>query len=33
MNLVNLLFGAFTTAAGFMLIRRTLKNRRLIVGQ
>jgi len=32
MNLVNLLFGAFTTAAGFMLLRRTLRNRRLIAG-
>ena len=32
-NMVNILFGAFTTAAGFMLIRRTLKNRRLLVGQ
>jgi len=32
MNLVNLLFGAFTTAAGFMPLRRTLRNRRLIAG-
>ena len=32
MNLVNVLFGAFTTAAGFMLLRRTLRNRRLIAG-
>ena len=31
-NMVNILFGAFTTAAGFMLLRRTLKNRRLIAG-
>lgn len=33
MNLVNILFGAFTTAAGFMLVRRTIKNKRLLVGQ
>ena len=31
-NMVNILFGAFTTAAGFMLLRRTLRNRRLIAG-
>lgn len=33
MNLVNILFGSFTTAAGFMLIRRTIRNKRLLVGQ
>jgi len=32
MNLVNILFGSFTTAAGFLLLRRTLRNRRLIAG-
>ena len=32
MDLLNILFGSFTTAAGFMLLRRTLRNRRLIAG-
>ena len=32
MDLLNILFGSFTTAAGFLLLRRTLKNRRLIAG-
>nr|AIF01313.1 hypothetical protein [uncultured marine thaumarchaeote KM3_145_B06] len=32
MDLVNILFGSFTTAAGFLLLRRTLRNRRLIAG-
>ena len=32
MDLLNILFGAFTTAAGFLLLRRTLRNRRLIAG-
>ena len=32
MSLVNILFGSFTTAAGFLLLRRTLRNRRLIAG-
>ena len=31
-NLVNILFGAFTTAAGFLLVRRTINNRRLLLG-
>ena len=31
-NLVNILFGAFTTAAGFMLVRRTINNRKLLLG-
>jgi hypothetical protein len=29
---VNILFGAFTTAAGFMLVRRTINNRKLLLG-
>jgi hypothetical protein len=33
LNLVNLLFGSTTTAIGFILIRRTLKNKRLLVNQ
>jgi hypothetical protein len=32
MDLLNILFGSFTTAAGFLLLRRTLRNRRLIAG-
>ena len=32
MDLLNILFGSFTTAAGFMLLSRTLRNRRLIAG-
>ena len=32
MDLLNILFGSFTTAAGFLLLRRTLCNRRLIAG-
>ena len=32
MDLLTILFGSFTTAAGFLLLRRTLKNRRLIAG-
>ena len=31
-NLVNILFGAFTTGVGFLLIRRTINNRRLLLG-
>ena len=31
-NMVNILFGAFTTGAGFLLIRRTINNRRLLLG-
>lgn len=33
MSIVNILFGSFTTAAGFLLIRRTIRNKRLLVGQ
>ena len=33
LNLVNLLFGATTTAIGFVLVRRTIKNKRLLVNQ
>ena len=33
MSIVNILFGAFTTAIGFMLIRRTIRNKKIIVGQ
>ena len=32
MSIVNILFGAFTTAAGFMLVRRTINNRKLLLG-
>ena len=32
MDLLNILFVSFTTAAGFLLLRRTLRNRRLIAG-
>lgn len=32
LNLINLLFGSTTTAIGFMLVRRTIKNKRLLVG-
>ena len=32
MSLVNILFGAFTTAAGFLLVRRTINNRRMLLG-
>ena len=31
-NMVNILFGAFTTGVGFLLIRRTINNRRLLLG-
>ena len=31
-NMVNILFGAFTTGAGFLLIRRTINNRRVLLG-
>ena len=31
-NMVNILFGAATTAVGFLLVRRTIKNRRLLLG-
>ena len=31
-NLVNILFGAATTAVGFLLVRRTINNRRLLLG-
>jgi len=30
--MVNILFGAFTTGAGFLLIRRTLNNRKVLLG-
>jgi len=33
LSLMNLLFGSTTTAIGFMLIRRTIKNKRLLVNQ
>ena len=32
-NVLNILFGAATTAMGFVLIRRTLKSRNLLMGQ
>ena len=32
-NVLNILFGAATTAMGFVLIRRTLKSRNLLIGQ
>lgn len=32
-NVVNILFGAATTAMGFVLVRRTLKSRNLLLGQ
>ena len=31
-NMVNILFGAATTAVGFLLVRRTINNRRLLLG-
>ena len=31
-NLLNILFGAATTAVGFLLVRRTINNRRLLLG-
>ena len=31
-NMINILFGAFTTGVGFLLIRRTINNRRLLLG-
>ena len=31
-NMVNILFGAFTTGVGFLLIRRTINNRKLLLG-
>ena len=31
-NMINILFGAFTTGAGFLLIRRTLNNRKVLLG-
>ena len=31
-NMVNILFGAATTAVGFLLVRRTIINRRLLLG-
>ena len=32
-NLVNILFGAVTTALGFVIFRKTIKSRNLILGQ
>ena len=32
-NVLNILFGAATTAMGFVLLRRTLKSRNLLLGQ
>ncbi len=32
-NVINILFGAATTAMGFVLLRRTLKSRSLLMGQ
>lgn len=32
-NVLNILFGAATTAMGFVLVRRTLKSRSLLIGQ
>lgn len=32
-NVINILFGAVTTALGFVLLRRTLKSRSLLVGR
>ena len=31
-NIMNILFGAITTALGFVLIRKTLKSRSLLLG-
>ena len=31
-NLLNILFGEATTAVGFLLVRRTINNRRLLLG-
>ena len=31
-NMLNILFGAATTAVGFLLVRRTINNRRLLLG-
>ena len=31
-NMINILFGAYTTGVGFLLIRRTINNRRLLLG-
>ena len=31
-NILNILFGAATTAMGFVLVRRTLKSRSLLLG-
>jgi hypothetical protein len=32
MNLLNILFGATTTAVGFLLVRKTMKNKKLLAG-
>ena len=32
-NIVNIMFGAITTALGFILFKKTMKSRSLIVGK